>query len=491
MLQTTSIITNIGAIALLYVAWCRLITFIVAILQTPLPEITTTIIVPAYKPIDAPYNPLSQLKEYGDKYREQYAALKEEHDDAEISAILTTLADEHIQQLTDECTEIKKKIADIRPFSSPSISEFQTENAGDTGIDIARKQLTAFIETDDIWRNIHAKYGTSSITQIEALLVKFEEIYYNKAYEMLGANDDDSDAEEQEPELGDIYQDQDTTELTENPPQPTLADKVAEFMANNVKYAYIQLYFYDLWLALISAQIADIRTGARNTDYIERAKEKYYRTKYQRLMHCILAEYTPLGNVYMYYNADNSSFEYYSDKTVPFPVLETVARRYVIIYRCKELYVDIANETVEMRKEDTIAYRKQHAFSGPKSMSEMNAYAAASDRQAASAAASQKILAKAPIRSWGESSSLLPNESAMQKYKRKVNNFIKKGNAIQMKFTQQIDRKVTNRRLKMSFADWQRERDAAKVAAKIIPGMSIPIEMRKFTGTNIDDSATF
>lgn len=457
---------------------------------TPLPEITTDIIVPKYQPIDQPYNPLSNIATYCDKYRDQYAQLKEINDDAEINAILNTLTNEHVQQLTDECSEINKLINEIRPFTTPSVGEFQTETPGETGIDIARKQLATYIATDDIWRNIHEKYSNSNINQIEALLMKFEETYYNKACEMLEDDEPDED-----PELGDIYQDpdQDTTELTENtPPKPSHAEKVAEFMKNNVKYAYIQLYLYDLWIALLTAQIATIRLGTCAADYIDRAKEQYYRNKYQRLMHCILIEYTPLGNVYMYYNADSASFEYHSDKTVPFAILETVARKYVITYRCKELYVDIAAETIEMCDKDTIAYRKTHAFSGPKPLNEMAARAVVSERQNMMTAKTQKLMSKVPIRSWGESSSLRPDEPVLNKYKRRVNNFIKKGNCIQCKPIQSVDRKLTNRRLKMTFADWARERNAAKTAAKVIPGMSIPAGMHAVIGNDDSgDSATF
>lgn len=55
-------------------------------------------------------------------------------------------------------------------------------------------------------------------------------------------------------------------------------------------------------------------------------------------------EYTPLGNVAMCYNHEKGSFEYYSDKIIPYRYLEPVARKYVIFFQCKQLYVDMDEE---------------------------------------------------------------------------------------------------------------------------------------------------
>ena len=51
-------------------------------------------------------------------------------------------------------------------------------------------------------------------------------------------------------------------------------------------------------------------------------------------------ECTPNGNVFMKYNLDNESFDYWSDyKEIPFQHLETVARKYVNIFNCADLYL--------------------------------------------------------------------------------------------------------------------------------------------------------
>ena len=55
-------------------------------------------------------------------------------------------------------------------------------------------------------------------------------------------------------------------------------------------------------------------------------------------------EYTPLGNVLMFYNNKKGSFEYYSDNTIPYRYLETVARKYVKIHNCRVIYFDMEEE---------------------------------------------------------------------------------------------------------------------------------------------------
>jgi hypothetical protein len=61
-----------------------------------------------------------------------------------------------------------------------------------------------------------------------------------------------------------------------------------------------------------------------------------------------ILEKTPLGNVIMYYNNSRESFEYYSDNTIPYRFLETVGRKYVKTFNCKQIYFDME---FELRKQ--------------------------------------------------------------------------------------------------------------------------------------------
>ena len=66
--------------------------------------------------------------------------------------------------------------------------------------------------------------------------------------------------------------------------------------------------------------------------------------KKQNLKNNIIMEMSPLGNVIMYYNYDTETFYYYSDHSIPYKYLETIARRYVITYKCKPIYISMEDE---------------------------------------------------------------------------------------------------------------------------------------------------
>ena len=55
----------------------------------------------------------------------------------------------------------------------------------------------------------------------------------------------------------------------------------------------------------------------------------------------VVYECTPNGNIIMRYSYDDELFEYWSDnKTLLYKDLDVVARKYVIVYSCKDLYID-------------------------------------------------------------------------------------------------------------------------------------------------------
>ncbi len=67
-------------------------------------------------------------------------------------------------------------------------------------------------------------------------------------------------------------------------------------------------------------------------------------------------EYTPNGNVFMKYDLENESFDYWSDyKEIPFSHLEVVARKYVNSFCCTDLYLrEEAEEESEEEVEEEV-----------------------------------------------------------------------------------------------------------------------------------------
>ena len=79
-------------------------------------------------------------------------------------------------------------------------------------------------------------------------------------------------------------------------------------------------------------------------------------------------ENTPNGNVFMKYDLDNESFDYWSDyKEIPFSHLETVARKYVNTFCCTDLYL-------REESDDETTTSEEETTSGEKTDSEDNEY---------------------------------------------------------------------------------------------------------------------
>jgi len=54
----------------------------------------------------------------------------------------------------------------------------------------------------------------------------------------------------------------------------------------------------------------------------------------------ILIEPTPFGNIIMFYNSYKQGFSYYCDVNIPYPILNSVAMKYVLKYFCRDFFID-------------------------------------------------------------------------------------------------------------------------------------------------------
>ena len=84
-------------------------------------------------------------------------------------------------------------------------------------------------------------------------------------------------------------------------------------------------------------------------------REPYFKPKEQvdekALKNNVLFENTPFGNVIMYYDSDKSSFIYYSDKTLSYPIINSVGRKYSLTFGCECLYRD---ETIQQENKQPL-----------------------------------------------------------------------------------------------------------------------------------------
>ena len=134
------------------------------------------------------------------------------------------------------------------------------------------------------------------------------------------------------------------------------------------------------------------------------------------LVNSHVVEYTPLGNVMMCYNNKRKTFDYYSDAIIPFRYLEPVCRKYVIMFHCRALYVDMqVKETVI--KEPT-KNEKSKVFAKLKTYK----------------TSVEKVV-------------MLKDEINRYSYRVKINNF---------DVIKRVDKTTTNKRLNMTFAEFKK-----------------------------------
>ena len=79
-------------------------------------------------------------------------------------------------------------------------------------------------------------------------------------------------------------------------------------------------------------------------DLLLQARELIVNNKLDKFINNYILECTPQGNVYMRYNNDKKSFEYFSNNSIPYRYLEPLARKYVITYWCKPIFVSMEDE---------------------------------------------------------------------------------------------------------------------------------------------------
>jgi hypothetical protein len=91
---------------------------------------------------------------------------------------------------------------------------------------------------------------------------------------------------------------------------------------------------------------------------VDNEMEKQWKTR-------ILIENTPRGNVMMYFNPYLLSYHYYSDEQIiPYKILEQVATKYVVMFRCKDFFIDVEKRprnqilVVLQKEEDSLKSKK-------------------------------------------------------------------------------------------------------------------------------------
>jgi hypothetical protein len=182
----------------------------------------------------------------------------------------------------------------------------------------------------------------------------------------------------------------------------------------------------------------------------------------EKLENCFIMETTPQGNVLMIYDNKRNSFKFYSDNTIPYRYLEVVGRKYVKMFDCRPLYVDmeeelnLAEERWQKEKEEE---RKQKEEEKKQK-----------EEQKIVAVEKKSVFAK--FKSYNKEGSTgrvnvgvppknsitITKEQEKEKIllKEQVNRYTYEGKLANFSFLKKVERKVVDKKYGISFADFKK-----------------------------------
>jgi hypothetical protein len=204
------------------------------------------------------------------------------------------------------------------------------------------------------------------------------------------------------------------------------------------------------------------------------AREFVINERLNKLKNNIIIEKTPLGNAVMFYNNSRSSFEYYCDSTIPYRYLETIGRKYVITYKCKQIYVDMNKEIEDAEKK--LEEKKKKAEEEKKKQEDIQETGGQDQTQSQnqnqnqSQTQSQKKNVFAKFKTYNKDTSIqsaavpldrpapakktAPQEEKI--IKERANRYSFEGKLANFSFLKKVDRKVVDKRFAVSFSEFKK-----------------------------------
>ena len=184
-----------------------------------------------------------------------------------------------------------------------------------------------------------------------------------------------------------------------------------------------------------------------------------------KLNNCYIIEKTPIGNVLMIYKKDSESFQYYSDCNIPYRYLEVVGRKYIKFFNCRPIFVDMEEELKlfeekwekeqeskkikEEQEETRKADKNQQPIQAKKNVfAKFKSYNKDAGGKISMAAPPKNSIPNKTVNETKENEKILLKERA--------NRYTYEGKFVNFNFLQKIERKMFNKRLGLSFADFKK-----------------------------------
>ena len=244
----------------------------------------------------------------------------------------------------------------------------------------------------------------------------------------------------------------------------SLSSSSSNYEDERKKYEYI-IHIYNNEIQAIQLLLDDKLAIQESAS--KKARQYIIDERLDKLKNSYIIEKTPQGNVLMFYNNKRGSFEYYSDNTIPYRYLETVGRKYVTIFNCRSIYVDMEEELKlseekillkekELKKleeerillEETNKNNNVQAIEPKKSVfAKFKSYNKdAGTGRVNSGVAPKNSIPNNPIKETSEKI-LLKENANRYSYEGKFSNF---------QFLKKVERKIVDKKYGMTFADFKK-----------------------------------
>ena len=186
----------------------------------------------------------------------------------------------------------------------------------------------------------------------------------------------------------------------------------------------------------------------------------------ESLKNSIVVEHTPLGNVAMHYDIKREAFVYYSDSVMPYRYLEVVARKYVITFHCKRVFIDMEDEInkAKTKIEEQKNAKKLEEEQAQQAQAENQALELKEEPKKKNVFANFKTYNKNTTKdssnkptSGNSNATTTDNKNAEDPIlKENANHYTCDGRYSNFLVLKKVDKTLVDKRLKMSFADFKK-----------------------------------
>jgi hypothetical protein len=190
---------------------------------------------------------------------------------------------------------------------------------------------------------------------------------------------------------------------------------------------------------------------------LEFAKNEMINRKKNSLKNSFVMEKTPQGNVIMLYDNDKGCFKYYSDSSTPYRYLETVARKYVKMFRCRPLYIDMEEELKLVEKKWTKEYELKRLAELEKKKQQTEKKSVFAKFKSYNKSTGHVSMAGPPKNSLNlrtNNDSTKEDEKIL--LKENANRYIYEGKIANFQILQKVEKKVFNKKLGLSFSEFKK-----------------------------------